>query len=121
MEIAKELRSLLNEEFNEVKRLNDVFKELDHCVAIEAEFVDRLDRIAGINQLKARLVCEVDRTRQDEEICESSFDDGKLLSGALGFFTGCVGGKVLKRESPLSMGKCLFSKELEKKSHLGLS
>lgn len=119
MEIINELGSLLNNELNEVKWLNDAFKELNRRVAVEAEFIDRLDRIARIDELKARLVHEVDRILGEEGSFESIFDTGKLFNGALGFFVGSMIGKILKQEKPLSKGYYLLNRELEKKSPFG--
>lgn len=119
MEIINELGSLLNNELNAVKWLNDAFKELNRRVAKEAEFIDRLDRIARIDELKARLVREVDRILGEEGSLESIFDTGKLFNGALGFFVGSMIGKILKQEKPLSKGYYLLNRELEKKSPFG--
>ena len=98
MEIVNKLSSPLHNELNAVKWLNKAFKELDLQIAKEAEFIDRLDRIARIDELKARLFSEVDRIQQEERSSEGIFDTGQLFNGVLGFFAGSMVGKVLKRE-----------------------
>jgi hypothetical protein len=119
MEIINKLSDLLNNELNAINGHSNALKELDFRFAKEAEFVDRADRIARIDELKSRLASEVDRIRQSERSSESVFDTGQLFNGALGFFAGSMIGKVLKQEKPLSKGYDLFNKELEKKSPFG--
>ncbi len=120
MEIVNKLGSPLTNELKAVKRLDDAFMELNRRLAKEAKLIDRLDRIARIGELKARLVSAVDRIRQEERSSAGIFDTGQLFNGVLGFFAGSMIGKVLKQEKPLSKGYHLFSKELEKKSPFGI-
>ena len=119
MEIVNELSSLLTNELKEVRQLNDAFMELDSLIIKEAGCIDRLDRIARINTLKARLVSKVDRIQQEERSSEAAFNTGQLFSGVLSFFAGSIIGKILKQESPFVSGGRLFIKELEKKASFG--
>lgn len=121
MEIINELSSLLTNELNAVKRLNDAFMELNRRLAKEAKLIDRLDTIARIDELKSRLVSEVNHIQQKEKNSERVSNAGKVYSGLLGFAAGSIIGKILKQENPVSSGYKLFSKELEKKSPFGIA
>ena len=76
MEIINELSILLADELNELKRLNNIFMELDSHITEESKYVDRLDKVARIDALKGRLVSEVDRIQQEETSSESIFNTG---------------------------------------------
>lgn len=119
MEIINELSSLLTNELKAVKRLNDAFMELNRRLAKEAKLIDRLDRIARIDELKSRLVSAVNHVQQEEKNSERISNAGKVYSGLLGFAVGSITGVVIKQENPFLSGYKLFSKELEKKTCFG--
>lgn len=58
MEIINNLKALLAQESKDVKELNDSFIELNSRMMEESGHIDRLDRIARIEALKARLISE---------------------------------------------------------------
>ena len=120
MEMISKLISLLTNELKAVKRLNDAFMELNRRFAKEAEFIDRLDRIARIDELKSRLVSEVNHIQQEEKNSERISNAGKVYSGLLGLAVGSITGAVIKQENPFLSGYKLFSKALEKKSPFGM-
>ncbi len=119
MEIINDLKSLLFNESKEAKQLNDTFTELDSHITKEARHIDRLDRITGINALKARLVSEIDSIKHEERSSEYSFNTSKVYSGILGFAIGGIVGAVLKQENPFSSGYKLCSKQLGEKANFG--
>ena len=120
MESISNLRHLLAGMSEGVQRLDDAYTELDGYIAKEAEYVNRLDRIAGINALKARLVREVDRIKDDEKSSEHAFGMGNVFSSVLHFAVGSITSAVVsKQENPLSFGFKLATKELGKETVFG--
>jgi len=119
METFRSLRQLLVDMTEKVQQLAEVYEELNGHVAQEAEYINRLDRIADINALKARLIIEVDRIQNEEISSEHAFNAGKVFSGMLNLATGSITSAVLKQGDPLSFGFRLLTKEFGKKNCFG--
>ena len=120
MEIINNLRQLLADMSEEVRQLAEAYMELNNHIAREAEYIDKLDRIAEIKALKERLAGEVYRIQQEESSSEHTFNSGRLYSGIMDFAAGAIAGSIFKQESPLLKGYELSSKELAKKAHFGM-
>ena len=119
METFRSLRQLLVDMPEKVQQLAEAYEELNGHVAKEAEFINRMDRIADINALKARLIGEVDRIRNEETSSEHAFNTGKVFSGMLNFAAGSLTSAALKQKNPLSFGYKLATKEFGKKDCFG--
>jgi len=118
MEIINDLKGLLINKIKETKQLNDAFTESDSRISKEAGHIDRLDMIARINALKARLVSEVDRIKHEEGSSEHIFNTSKVYSGILGLAIGGIVGAITK-QNPLLSGFRSFNTELDKKESFG--
>ena len=105
--------------FKEIKELNDAFTELDSLITKEAEFVQRLDRVAKIDALKSRIAAEIKHIQEAELESERNFNTGTLRSGIAHFVFGSIVGAILNHENPFSFGAKSFSTELDKKADFG--
>ena len=119
METFKNLGQLLSDMPEEISQFAEAYGELNHHITKEAEYINRLDRIAEINALKARLIREVDRIQNEERSSEHAFDTGKVFSDMLNFAAGSLTGILSKQESPFASGGRLFINELGKKASFG--
>lgn len=102
----------------EIKELNDAITELDSLITKEAEFVQRLDRVAKIDTLKSRIAAEIKRV-QEEDKSERNFNTGKLYSSVAGFALGSILGAMSKQGEPFLSGAKLLSTELGKEANFG--
>ena len=80
----------------------------------EAGHIDRLESIAKISALKARLVSEIDRIKHEERSFEYIFNTSKVYNGILGLAIGDIVGAITK-QNPLLSGFRSFNTELDKK------
>jgi hypothetical protein len=119
MEATNALRCLLTRLSQEVQRLDCAYIELDGCFRKEAERINRLDSIARIKILKAKLASQVNKIRDNEESSKHAFGMGNLFSSALYLFGGSLTIAAMKQENPWSLGLKLANKELEKKADFG--
>lgn len=103
----------------EIKELNDAITELDSLITKEAEFVQRLDRVAKIDTLKSRLAAEIKRVQEEEDKSERNFNTGKLYSSVAGFALGSILGAMSKQGKPFLSGAKLLSTELGKEADFG--
>lgn len=103
----------------EIKELNDAIAESDSLITKEAEFVQRLDRVAKIDTLKSRIAAEIKRVQEEEDKSERNFNTGKLYSGVAGFALGSILGAMSKQGKPFLSGAKLFSTELGKEADFG--
>ncbi len=118
MEIINNLKELLRYVLQETRQLNDAFMELDSRITEESGHIDRLDMIARISALKARLVSEIDRIKHEERSSEYIFNTSKVYSGILGLAIGGIVGAITK-QNPLLSGFRSFNTELDKKESFG--
>ena len=119
MEIFSNLKQLLAGISGEVQQLTEAYREMNSHIAKEAEYINRLDRIAEINALKARLIIEVDRIQNEEASSEHAFNTGKVFGGILNFAAGSITSAALKQKDPLSFGFKLLTKEFGKEAGFG--
>ena len=103
----------------EIKELNDAITELDSLITKEAEFVQRLDRVAKIDTLKSRIAAEIKRVKEEEDRSERNFNTGKLYSSVAGFALGSILGAMSKQGKPFLSGAKLLSTELGKEADFG--
>jgi len=103
----------------EIKELNDAITELDSLITKEAEFVQRLDRVAKIDTLKSRIAAEIKRVQEEEDKSERNFNTGKLYSSVAGFALGSILGAMSKQGKPFLSGAKLLSTELGKEADFG--
>lgn len=103
----------------EIKELNDAIAESDSLITKEAEFVQRLDRVAKIDTLKSRIAAEIKRVQEEEDKSERNFNTGKLYSGVAGFALGSILGAMSKQGKPFLSGAKLLSTELGKEADFG--
>ena len=103
----------------EIKELNDAITESDSLITKEAEFVQRLDRVAKIDTLKSRIVAEIKHVQEEEDKSERNFNTGKLYSSVAGFALGSILGAMSKQGKPFLSGAKLLSTELGKEADFG--
>jgi len=103
----------------EIKELNYAITELDSLITKEAEFVQRLDRVAKIDTLKSRIAAEIKRVQEEEDKSERNFNTGKLYSSVAGFALGSILGAMSKQGKPFLSGAKLLSTELGKEADFG--
>jgi len=85
-------------------------------VAQFASGVSHYDQAVSLDDLKARIIEEVEDARIAEVVARSKFTERKLTRGIMNFATGALVAAITSKENPLLKGAHLFRSALDDKA-----
>lgn len=109
---VEELQRELGEQTSSLKRLTAIFAD-------KARKLIQQDQIACLNELKTRIVDEVEHIQRMETVAHTNFNKGKLISSPIAFGVGALFAAARGDKDPISTGAKLVKSVLDERAPFG--
>jgi hypothetical protein len=119
METAGKFNRRLKELQCQLRKLIAAVEELGPVLDLCAKSVVERDQAFSLDNLKARIMREVEDARIREVVASNEFNKRKLTKGALNFAAGALFAAIAGQRDPLSRGARLIQHVLDQKAPFG--
>lgn len=119
METMTNLDAKVEELQRELGGQASTLKDLTDILADEARKLIRRDQIACLNQLKARIMEELEHIQRMETVARTDFNKGKLISSLITFAIGTPIAAARGEKDPVSTGAKLVKSVLDERAPFG--